>query len=129
MPLMASSPLRTYLLAAMLGLGLGASLNARAQQGGSADGGLTDGGITIDGGSVGEGGADRDNPEGDDTTGRVVKNCRSSSDCSPRFTCSQGTCRYSGIREAERVGCMLGPEAALGVVGLGLIAAWRRRRM
>jgi MYXO-CTERM domain-containing protein len=120
---MASTPLRTYLLAAMLGLGLGASLNARAQQGGS------DGGITIDGGSLGEGGADRDNPEGDDTTGRVVKSCRSSSDCSPRFTCSQGTCRYSGIREAERVGCLLGPEAALGVVGLGLIAAWRRRRM
>jgi MYXO-CTERM domain-containing protein len=122
---MVSPTLRTYLLAVMLGLGLGTSLSARAQQDGGEDGGSSS---PADAGSVGEGGADRDNPEGEDSTGRVVVSCRSSSDCSPRFSCTQGKCRYSGVREAERVGCLLGPEAALGVVGLGLVAAWRRRR-
>ena len=123
---MASPTLRTYLLAVMLGLGLGASFSAQAQQDGSEDGGIPS---TIDAGSAGEGGADRDNPEGDDSTGRVVVNCRSSSDCSPRFTCQDRKCKYSGIRDAERVGCLIGgPEAAIGLVGLGLIAAWRRRR-
>jgi MYXO-CTERM domain-containing protein len=121
---MASPTLRTYLLAAMLGLGLGTSLSARAQQGGGEDGGIS---APPDAGSVGEGGADRDNPEGEDSTGRIVVNCRNSSDCSPRFSCTQGKCRYSGVREAERVGC-LGSEGALGVVGLGLAVAWRRRR-
>ncbi len=121
---MASPTLRTYLLAVMLGLGLGASLSAQAQQGGSEDGGISS---TSDGGSVGEGGADRDNPEGDDATGRVVVNCRSSNDCSPGFSCSHGKCRYSGIREAERVGCLLGPEDSLAVVALGLVLVARRR--
>jgi hypothetical protein len=123
---MASPALRTSLLVIMLVLGLGASFGARAQQRGGEDGGISS---TTDGGSAGEGGADRDNPEGEDTTGRVIVNCRSSSDCSPRFTCNQGKCHYSGIREAERVGCLIGgPEAAIGLVGLGLVAVWRRRR-
>jgi MYXO-CTERM domain-containing protein len=117
--------LRTYLLAVTLYLGLGASFSARAQQDGGEDGGIPS---VVDAGSAGEGGADRDNPEGDDGTGRVIKSCRRSSDCSPRFTCQDKKCRYSGIRDADRVGCLLGPEAAIGLVGMGLVAAWRRRR-
>jgi MYXO-CTERM domain-containing protein len=114
--------LRTSLLTAAIGLGLGAPFVARAQQG-EEDGGIS----TAPDASVGEGGADRDNPEGEDGVGRVVVNCRSSNDCSPRFSCNQGKCRYSGIREAERVGCLGGPEAAVVLVGVGLVAAWRRR--
>lgn len=91
------------------------------------DGG-EDGGVEVPDASVGNGGADRDNPEGDDHTGRVVTACRSSQDCSPRFSCTEGTCRYTGIRQAERVGCMLGPEAALVVMGLTLVGAWRRKK-
>ena len=121
---MALHRLRACLLAALLGLGLGASSLAWAEDGGSEDGGLS----SVPDASVGEGGADRDNPEGDDNTGRVVENCRSSTDCSPRFTCSQGKCHYTGIREASRVGCLLGPESALVLTGLGLVAMWRRRR-
>jgi MYXO-CTERM domain-containing protein len=107
----------------MLGLGLGASSAAWAQAGEGEDGGTS----SAPDGSVGEGGADRDNPEGEDSAGRVVVKCRNSSDCSPRFSCSQGRCRYTGVREAERVGCMVGPEAAVVLVGLGLVVAWRRR--
>jgi hypothetical protein len=93
------------------------------------DGGPGDGGIGLpDGGSVGNGGADRDNEEGGDHTGRVVVTCRSSGDCSPRFTCNEGLCRYTGVREAERVGCMLGPQAALVLVGLTLAGAYRRKK-
>lgn len=110
---MASSFLRACLLAVMLGLGPGAS---------AEDGG----GSSVPDGSVGEGGADRDNPEGEDSTGRVTVNCRSTSDCSPGFSCTAGRCRYSGLREAERVGCLLGPEAAIGVLALGILAARRR---
>jgi len=115
--------LRTSLLTVAIGLGLGAPFVAHAQLGGDEDGGIS----ASPDASVGEGGADRDNPEGEDGVGRVVVNCRSSSDCSPRFSCTQGKCRYSGIREAERVGCLGGTEAAVVVVGLGLVAAWRRR--
>nr|AYM52652.1 hypothetical protein [Aggregicoccus edonensis] len=90
---------------------------------------LLDGGLGApDGGSQGGGGADRDNEEGDDHSGRVVTSCRSTSDCSPRFTCQEGTCRYTGIRQAERVGCMLGPEATLVVMGLTLVGACRRKK-
>jgi MYXO-CTERM domain-containing protein len=121
---MAPPTLRACLLAVLLGLGLGASSLAWAEDGGSQDGGST----SAPDASVGEGGADRDNPEGEDGTGRVVVNCRSSSDCSPRFTCNQGKCRYTGVREATRVGCLLGPEGALMLAGLGLVAVWRRRR-
>jgi hypothetical protein len=122
---MAPFCLRTSLLTIAIGLGLGAPLLAQAQQGGAEDGGLSSGAPDA---SVGEGGADRDNPEGEDGVGRVVVNCRSSSDCSPRFSCNQGKCRYTGAREAERVGCLLGPEAAVVLVGLGLVAARRRKR-
>jgi MYXO-CTERM domain-containing protein len=115
--------LKTSLLTVAIGLGLGASFVAHAQLSGQEDGGVS----TAPDASVGEGGADRDNPEGEDGVGRVVVNCRSSTDCSPRFSCTQGKCRYSGIREAERAGCMGGPEAAMMLVGLGLAAAWRRR--
>jgi hypothetical protein len=119
---MASPVFRTCLLAALLGLGLGAPCLAWAQDAGAQE----DGGISsAPDASVGEGGADRDNPEVEDGVGRTVVNCRSSSDCSPRFSCSQGKCHYTGVREAERVGCLVGPEASL--VGLGLVAVLRRR--
>ncbi|WP_164020344.1 MXAN_6627.5 family MYXO-CTERM protein [Pyxidicoccus trucidator] len=96
----------------------------------SGDAGVPDGGIRIPlpDASVGEDGADRDNPEGEDGTGRVNTVCRSTGDCSPRFTCQGGTCRYTGVRQAERVGCLLGPEAALVLVGLAAVAAPRRKK-
>ncbi|MBN1204926.1 MAG: hypothetical protein JXB05_08375 [Myxococcaceae bacterium] len=122
---MASPAPRTCLLTLLLGLGLGVPCTPWAQVGDGEDGGVPS--STPDA-SVGEGGADRDNPEGEDGTGRVVVDCRSSNDCSPRFSCKQGKCRYTGVREAERVGCLLGPEAALVLVGVGLAARWRRRR-
>jgi hypothetical protein len=113
---------RLSLLAALLFLGFGVPRLAHAAEG--EDAGIS---LPAPDASVGEGGADRDNEEGEDGVGRVVIKCRTSGDCSPRFTCSRGQCQYSGIREAERVGCLLGPEAAVVVVGLGLAAAWRRR--
>jgi hypothetical protein len=93
------------------------------------DAGLPDGGSVYDipDASVGGGGADRDNPEGDDSTGRPGGSCRSGADCASRFSCTQGQCRYTGIRQAERVGCLLGPEDTLAVVALGLVLVARRR--
>lgn len=92
------------------------------------DGGIPDAGSIYDipDASVGGGGADQDNPEGDDTIG-PGGSCRTSGDCAARFSCSQGLCRYTGIRQAERVGCLLGPADTLAVVGLGLVVAARRR--
>lgn len=94
-----------------------------------SDGGIRDAGSIYDipDASVGGGGADQDNPEGDDTIGPGGA-CRTSGDCAARFSCSQGLCRYTGIRQAERVGCLLGPSDTLAVVGLGLVVAVRRRR-
>ena len=66
-------------------------------------------------------------PPDEDTTGRIVEVCRETYDCSPRFVCDDGKCRYTGTREAERVGCMFGPTATLSLVGFGLIAGLRRR--
>nr|AYM53908.1 hypothetical protein [Corallococcus coralloides] len=90
----------------------------------------TDGGIVIGlpDASVGEGGADRDNEEGEGGAGRVNTVCRSTRDCSARFTCQDGTCRYTGVRQAKTHGCMLGPEAALFIVGLAAVAAPRRKK-
>ena len=113
---------RPCVLAALLFLGFAVSPLASAQE--SEDGGIS---LPAPDASVGEGGADRDNPEGEDGVGRVPVKCRNSGECAPRFTCNGGRCQYSGIREAERVGCLLGPEAAVVLVGLGMIAAWSRR--
>ncbi|WP_224361565.1 MXAN_6627.5 family MYXO-CTERM protein [Hyalangium versicolor] len=122
--MLAPPPLRRCLVAVLLCLGLGAPALAWAQDGGR----MEDGGVSsAPDASAGEGGADRDNPEGEDGVGRVPLNCRSSSDCAARFSCDQGKCKYTGIREAERVGCLLGPEAAMVLTGLGLVAVWRRR--
>ena len=66
-------------------------------------------------------------PPDEDTTGRITEVCRETYDCSPRFVCDDGRCRYTGTREAERVGCMLGPTGTLTLVGFGLIAGLRRR--
>lgn len=88
----------------------------------------TDGGINIPipDASVGEGGPDRDNPEGED--GHLPLTCRKSGDCAPRFTCQDGACRYTGVRQAESAGCLLGPEATLVLVGLAAVAAPRRKK-
>lgn len=98
--------------------------------GGAQDAGVADGGVLYDlpDASVDTGGADRDNPEGEDSTGRPGGTCRSSAECATRFSCTQGQCRYTGIRQAERVGCLLGPEDTLAVVALGLVVAARRGR-
>jgi hypothetical protein len=71
---------------------------------------------------------DPNSPEGDDNTGRVPTDCRSTSDCAPRFSCSVGKCKYTGIRQAETQGCLLGPEAALMVLGVAAMAGSRRRQ-
>ncbi|MBN8231029.1 hypothetical protein JYK02_26265 [Corallococcus macrosporus] len=71
---------------------------------------------------------DPNSPEGDDNTGRVPTDCRSTSDCAPRFSCNAGKCKYTGIRQAETQGCMLGPQAALMVLGVAAVAGSRRRR-
>ncbi|WP_223638676.1 MXAN_6627.5 family MYXO-CTERM protein [Corallococcus sp. EGB] len=71
---------------------------------------------------------DPNSPEGDDNTGRVPTNCRTSNDCATRFSCTSGKCKYTGVREAETQGCMLGPSAALMVLGVAAVAGSRRRR-
>ncbi len=109
-----------------LGLALLLPLAVRAQDAGTRDAGSV---YDVPDASVGSGGADRDNEESED--GRPGGACRSSTECPSRFSCTQGTCRYTGIRQAERVGCLLGPQDSLAVVGLGLglaVAARRRRR-
>nr|AYM53726.1 hypothetical protein [Archangium gephyra] len=124
-----SHPTRRIVSCLALSLALLVPLAVHAQQ----DAGTRDAGSVYDvpDASVGGGGADRDNPEGDDSTGRPGGACRSGNDCAARFSCTQGMCRYTGIRQADRVGCLLGPEDSLAVVGLGLglvLAARRRRR-
>ncbi|MCY1040024.1 hypothetical protein OV208_01735 [Corallococcus sp. bb12-1] len=66
--------------------------------------------------------------EGEGSVGRVPINCRSSNDCAPRFSCDTGKCKYTGIRQAQTQGCLLGPEAALMVLGVAAVAGSRRRR-
>ncbi|MFZ5470054.1 MAG: hypothetical protein ACOZIN_11520 [Myxococcota bacterium] len=71
---------------------------------------------------VGEGGADRDNPEGDDSTGRTPTICRASKDCERGFVCEEGRCRYVGFTQAK--GC-----GAAGVLWLSALAfVYRLRR-
>ena len=114
-----SSPSRRLLSCLVLTLSLLAPLGARAQEEPS------DAGVYPPDASGGE---QPGTPEGDgdDGVGRPAGPCRSTSDCSARFTCSQGKCRYTGIREAERVGCLFGPADTLALVGLGLVVARRR---
>ncbi len=89
---------------------------------GGGDGGLPDA-------SVGEGGADRDNEQGDDTTGRVVTVCDRASDCSPGFSCSQGRCTWIGVREAEGgFGCGDTGASAAMLLPLGIFFGFVRRR-
>ena len=115
------SPFRSHLRRLLACLPLLLPLGALAQSDGELDAGLPDA-------SVGEGGADRDNPEGDDSTGRVNTSCRSTRDCSPRFTCDDGLCRDTGVRQADQQGCVLGAQAALVVMGLAAVGGYRRRR-
>ncbi|WP_257453465.1 MXAN_6627.5 family MYXO-CTERM protein [Archangium lipolyticum] len=117
-------PIRRTLPRLALTLTLLLPLAGRAQDAGTPDAGSV---FDVPDASVGGGGADRDNPEADDSTGRPGGACRSSADCASRFSCAQGQCRYTGIRQAERVGCLLGPEDSLAVAGLGLLVAVRRR--
>lgn len=120
-------PLRSHVvgLLACLPLLLPAVSLAQSPSDGGADGGIP---ISLPDASLGEGGADRDNEEGEGGVGRVNTFCRSTRDCSPRFTCQDGTCRYTGVRKADTPGCMLGPEAALVLVGLAAVAAPRRKK-
>lgn len=99
---------------------------ARAQT--DADAGTAlDGGPVVsgDGGSAGEGGSDRDNPEGDDHTGRVVTVCHFSSDCTRGFSCVNGRCTWSRYRDAE--GGFCGAVSGLLLVG-GVFALTRKRK-
>ncbi len=89
------------------------------------DGGVLD---QIPDASVGGGGADRDNEENEGGVGQPGGVCLTGRDCAARFGCVEGRCRYVGVRQAERVGCLLGPEDTLAVVGLGLVLVLRRRR-
>lgn len=114
-------PFRSHLRCLLACLPFLLPLGALAQSDGGSDTGLPDA-------SVGEGGADRDNPEGDDSTGRVNTSCRSSRDCSSRFSCSDGRCQYTGVRKADQQGCVLGAQAALVVMGLAAVGGHRRRR-
>jgi hypothetical protein len=98
-------------------------LAVQAQDAGTPDAGSV---YDVPDASVGNGGADRDNEEAED--GRPGGACRGNTDCPARFSCTQGACRYTGIRQAERVGCLLGPEDSLAVVGLGLGLLVARRR-
>lgn len=104
-----------------------------------ADGGddagevIEDAGTSIDApdGSVGEGGADRDNPEGEDSTGRVPSTCIQSLDCAPQFRCQNGRCTYVGYRDAEGglgCGCASTTAPPLLMLAAGLTFAARRRR-
>ncbi len=120
------------LLFLVLALPHGAFAQAEADAGVSTEDGGTDGGT--DGGglpdaSVGEGGADRDNEQGDDTTGRVVTVCERASDCSAGFSCAQGRCTWIGIREAEGgFGCGGGQGAlAAGVLPFAVLLSARFR--
>ncbi len=89
---------------------------------------LADGGEPLDvpDASVDQGGADRDNEEQDDRTGRVSERCSTSRDCTRGFACEAGQCRYVGVRQADG-GCLLGVQAVLFFGGLALVL--RRNRL
>ncbi len=74
--------------------------------------------------SVGQGGADRDNPEGDDSAGRTPTFCRSTKDCERGFACQNNRCVFVGYRKADGQGCLFGPVPG----ALALAALWAARR-
>lgn len=76
--------------------------------------------------SVGEGGADRDQQEAEDQTGRVPTVCRESDDCAAGFSCQGTRCVYTGVRRATGGGCLGAAPAVIILFGAGL--AVRRRR-
>lgn len=76
--------------------------------------------------SIGEGGADRDQQEAEDKTGRVPTSCRDNDDCAQGFSCSQTRCVYTGVRRATGGGCLGAAPALLLTVAIASIA--RRRR-
>ncbi|MBJ6763363.1 hypothetical protein JGU66_21570 [Myxococcaceae bacterium JPH2] len=117
---MSSPRSRSFIFGLLTCIALLSTSLAHAQPGSPPDGGAPD---------ASTGGPGKDDPgEEDDGTGRVNTKCRSSSDCNMRFTCQAGTCKYTGVRQAETSGCLLGPEAALVLVGLAAVAVPRRRR-
>ncbi|MBI3185360.1 MAG: hypothetical protein HYZ28_24745 [Myxococcales bacterium] len=94
---------------------------------------LADGGVveslpdaSLPDASVGEGGADRDNPEGEDSAGRTPAFCRSSKDCERGFACENNRCVFKGYRKAESQGCLIGAEALAVAGAAGLVLCLRR---
>ncbi len=77
--------------------------------------------------SVGSGGADRDNPEQDDNAGRVPTACSTDKDCERGFSCDQGACVYTGVRDADGGGCLSGASALATAFALGVALLSRRR--
>lgn len=107
-------PLLLLLLAASLWI---APAHAQSDPG---DGGA-DAGEEQPDASVGEGGSERDNPEGEDSTGRVQTDCRISDRCAAGFKCVKGECVYIGIRNAEGPSCALGSLFSSLVLGAWLV--------
>lgn len=130
MELFRSSPVRLLLVLAALCL----PSAGWAQDAGDDDGGVDSGytppyvlpDASVPDASVGEGGADRDNPESQDSADRIPTTCRQSIECERGFQCQAGRCIYTGIRHAEGGGC-LGAVPAL-IAAVGLVAVRKRRR-
>ncbi len=78
--------------------------------------------------SVGQGGADRDNPEGQDSADRTQSSCRSNKDCERGFDCQGGRCTFIGYRKAAG-GCAAAPAPALLLAGAALLARARARKI
>lgn len=76
--------------------------------------------------SVGEGGADRDQQEAEDQTGRVPTVCQDSEDCASGFSCRDRRCVWTGVRRATGGGCLGGGSAML-IFGTAFVSRSRKR--
>ncbi len=126
-PAVRSLPLRRLLLCALLLTPLVAGADDDGGADASVEAPLD---ASVPDASVGSGGADRDNPEGEDGTGRVATTCRQSADCERGFTCNErGRCVYIGVRKADGGGCLIaGAMAPSFLLGAGFLATGKARR-